>query len=99
MLAARRWQELDALELAELRAVLTTLPEEAVAAEPFALVQVARLAEQEADLELAGRAARAGAALVGAGAPGREVAGELVAARAIVEPSEEVEREGGGDPR
>ena len=34
LLAARRWQELGALELAELRAILTTLPDEALAGQP-----------------------------------------------------------------
>ena len=36
LLAATRWQELAALDLAELRAILSTLPEAAIEAHPFA---------------------------------------------------------------
>ena len=52
LLAGRRWQELAALDLAELRVILSTLPEAALAAHPFGLVQVARLAERTVDFEL-----------------------------------------------
>lgn len=45
LLAGRRWQELDALGLAELEAVLAVLPGEAVSRHPRALLGVARAAE------------------------------------------------------
>jgi len=92
MLAARRWQDLAALELAELRAVLTTLPEEALAASPFALVQIARLAEQEADLELTNSLLERAVGFVDGGSAGRELEAELIAARAVTDPGEDVER-------
>jgi DNA-binding SARP family transcriptional activator len=91
LLAGRRWQELQTLALAELRAIISTLPDEAIAAHPFALVQVARLAEQEVDLELRTELLERALALVDDGPGRREIEGELVATRAIVDPSEEVE--------
>jgi DNA-binding SARP family transcriptional activator/ATP/maltotriose-dependent transcriptional regulator MalT len=93
LLAARRWQDLVSLDLAELRAILTTLPRTALAAHPFALVQVARLAEQEVDLELRAELLNEALALLEDGAERREVEAELVATRAIVEPGDEVERD------
>ncbi len=93
LLAARRWQDLASLDLAELRAILTTMPPEALAAHPFALVQVARLAEQEVDLEYRAELLGQALKLVEQAAERREVEAELVATRAIVEPGEEVEAE------
>jgi LuxR family transcriptional regulator, maltose regulon positive regulatory protein len=91
LLAGRRWQELAALDLAELRAVLTTLPAGALAAHPFALVQVARIAEQEADLELRRELLERALGLVFEPQQRREVEAELVVARAVTEPGDEVE--------
>lgn len=91
LLASRRWQELAVLDLAELRAIISTLPSEAIAAHPFALVQVARLAEQEVDFELRTELLERAVALVAGERERREVEGELVATRAIDEPGEEVE--------
>ncbi|MFN8112084.1 MAG: BTAD domain-containing putative transcriptional regulator [Solirubrobacterales bacterium] len=91
LLGSRRWQELEPMAPAELKAILSTLPEDALAAEPFALVQVARLAEQQADLDatvgLLGRAV----GFAPEGAARREVEAELVAAEAMLTPSEAVE--------
>jgi DNA-binding SARP family transcriptional activator/ATP/maltotriose-dependent transcriptional regulator MalT len=92
LLAGRRWQELQALDLAELRAIVSTLTPAAIAAHPLALVQVARLAEQDVDLELRTELLERALELVDDEAGRREVDAELVATEAIVDPSEEVER-------
>ena len=61
LLAARRWQELGELELAELRAILTMTPHDALADHPRALMGVARVAERDVDLALLRRAPQPGA--------------------------------------
>ena len=91
LLASRRWQELQALALAELRAIISTLDDAAVAAHPLALVQVARIAEQEVDLEFRTELLERALALVGDGPARREVEGELVATNAIIDPGKGVE--------
>lgn len=93
LLAGRRWQELQALDLAELRAIVSTLSDEALAAHPYALVQVARIAEQEVDLELRAELLTRARELVGDDDPAlREIEAELAANEAIVNPGDEVER-------
>ena len=93
LLAGRRWQELAALDLAELRAILTTLSGDGLAAHPFALVQVARIAEQETDLELQRELLEQALRLVFEPRRRREVQAELVVARAVTEPGDEVAAE------
>ncbi len=92
LLAGRRWQELQPLALAELRAIVSTLAPEAIASHPFALVQIARLAEQDVDLELRTELLERAFGLVDDQAARREIEAEIVATRAIVDPNEEVER-------
>ena len=99
MIAGRRWQELAALELAELRAILTTLPEEALAAEPFALVQVARLAEQDGDLELRAELLDRALPFVGDGAQRPRGRGGAGATHAMVDPARRSRRGRGGPCR
>ncbi len=91
LIAGRPWQELGQLALAELRAILSTLSDEAIAAHPFALVQVARLAEQEVDLELRTELLERALGLVGDGPARREIEAELVSTNAIIDPSDKVE--------
>lgn len=93
LIAGSRWQDLAQLELAELRAVLTTLPGEVLAAHPAALVQVARVAEQDGDLEH--RAELLNTALESATDPRerREIEAERVATMAMVAPGDSVERD------
>ena len=91
LLAGRRWQELAALDLAELRVILSTLPEEALAAHPFALVQVARLADRTVDFELRVALLEQALALLGEGPVRREAEAELVATRAVTAPGDETE--------
>ena len=91
LLAGRRWQELAALDLAELRVILSTLPEEALAAHPFALVQVARLAERTVDFELRLALLEQALALLGDGPVRREAEAELVATQAVTAPGDETE--------
>jgi DNA-binding SARP family transcriptional activator len=93
LLAGRRWQELAALDLAELRAILTTLDEGAIASHPFALVQVARLAEQQLDHALGDELLASALAAMADGEGRREVEAEAIAARAMTDPGDEVERE------
>ncbi len=93
LLATQRWQDLAQLELAELRAILTTLPEEATAAHPAALVQVARVAEQDGDLEYRAELLTAAIASVTDPRERREVEAELVATTAMVDPGDSVERD------
>ena len=62
--------------------ILSTLPEEALAAHPFALVQVARLAERTVDFELRLALLEQALALLGDGPKRREAEAELVATRA-----------------
>jgi DNA-binding SARP family transcriptional activator/ATP/maltotriose-dependent transcriptional regulator MalT len=93
LIAGRRWQELAQLELAELRATLTTLPEGAVSEHPQALVQVARVAEQDGDLDYRSELLTTALRHVDDPAEGREIEAEAIATRAMVEPSDEVAAE------
>ncbi len=107
LIAATRWQDLAALDLSELRAVLTTMGEEALAAHPFARVQVARLAEQKLDFDLSADLLARALPTVPEGEPRREVMAEAVAVRAMVDPADGIESEaaeilaecGGGEQR
>ena len=90
-LAGRRWQELAALELAELRALLRTLPDDAIAAHPMALVQVARIAERSVDLTLRTESLERAVELLAPGPERREAQAELADARAVVDPEAGVE--------
>lgn len=91
LLASLRWQDLAVLDLAELRVILSTLPPDALAAHPFALVQVSRLAERTVDFELRVSLLRQALALLEDGRVRREVEAELVATLAVTEPSEATE--------
>lgn len=93
LIASVRWQELEALDLTELRAILATLPASSLAAEPFALVQTARLAERKGDYELRRRLLTDAVGLVSEPGQRREVVAELVATRATLEPGDEVVHE------
>ena len=91
LLASRRWQDLGALDLAELRAILSTLPEAALAAHPFGLVQTARLAERTADLDVRGELLDRALALLPDGPLRRQAEAEHVANRAVTDPGDETE--------
>lgn len=93
LLAERPWQELEALDLAELRAIIATLPPESLAAEPFALVQTARLAERKGDFELRRQLLAQALGLVSAPKQRREVEAELAATLAMLEPGDSVVRD------
>ena len=71
--------------------ILSTLPEEALAAHPFALVQVARLADRTVDFELRVALLEQALALLGDGPVRREAEAELVATRAVTAPGDETE--------
>ena len=73
--------------------MLATLGDEPLAAHPFARVQVARLAEQELDFDLCSDLLARALPEVPAGAPRREVMAEAIAVRAMVDPSDGIERE------
>jgi DNA-binding SARP family transcriptional activator len=91
LLASRSWQELAALELAELRAILNTLPAEATAAHPFALVQVARLAEQRVEFDFRIELLERALELVDEATQRREIEAELATTRAMLDPGDEIE--------
>ena len=93
LLAERRWQELAALELAELRAILGTLPSAALARHPFALVQVARLAEQRHEFEYRSEVLTLALGLVEDPAERREVEAELAETRASLDPGDSSEQD------
>ena len=93
LLASRRWQELAALELAELRAILTMLPAAALEARPGGLVQVARVAERDVELEYCAELLTRARELASEPRELREIEAELAATRATVDPGDEVERE------
>jgi DNA-binding SARP family transcriptional activator/ATP/maltotriose-dependent transcriptional regulator MalT len=93
LLAERRWQELAALELAELRAILDNLPSPALARHPFALVQVARLAEQRYEFEYRSEVLTRALELVEDPVERREVEAELAETHASLDPGDSSETE------
>ena len=93
LLSERRWQELAPLELAELRAILGTLPSPALARHPFALVQVARLAEQRYEFDYRAEVLGRALELVDDPAEHREVESELAEAHASLDPGDAAEQE------
>jgi DNA-binding SARP family transcriptional activator/ATP/maltotriose-dependent transcriptional regulator MalT len=92
LIGGRRWQELAQLELAELRAMVTTLPREALASNAGALVQVARVAERDGDLDYRAELLGSALDLVADGSERRETEAELIATRAMLAPGPEVVR-------
>ena len=93
LLAESRWQDLRPLDLAELRAILTTLPDDAVSGHPEALVQVSRLAEREGEQGFRGSLLNRAGGMASSERQRREIRAEVVAMRSIDEPGEEVEEE------